>query len=284
MKRRLSFILILALALVASACGNLYSSLANKTTDDAIYESVLQAVDDKDWATALAQINSLSAAKKTEPAVIETWAGIYAGQCGLDFITYFDTISNASLTGSTILKYLMNALTQQAVDPPSCLLAQQKIEEISTDPAQRTEAQNLFVAVLGMVKVGVYLRSNADVDSTGNLGDGSIDAGYNSCQTTSISDADVTQVITGMGLVITNLSSITSVITGGSLSSSLTTISATCGSLCQKTDSADVTGSDITLLRDLLRTGPSTTDPNYQFGIDDACNPSSGATLLACCP
>lgn len=284
MKTKISFLLVLILTFTASGCGNTYSSLSNKTSDDAIYEEVLKSVDSQDWNEALAQINSLSAAKKSDPDVIQTWAGIFAGQCGLDFISYFDSISNASLIGSSIFKYLMNAFTQKAVNPGACLLAQQKMEEISTDPLLRTGGENLFMAILGMVKIGTYLRANADIDSTGNLGDGTADAGYNSCNSASISDADVTQIITGIGLVTTNLTSLTSVISSSSISTALTNVSSACGATCQKTAAADVSASDILLVRDILRTGPSTVDPNYQLGVDDVCDASDGATLLACCP
>lgn len=284
MKTKISFLLVLVLTFTASGCGNTYSSLSNKTSDDAIYEEVLKSVDSQDWNEALAQINSLSAAKKSDPDVIQTWAGIFAGQCGLDFISYFDSISNASLIGSSIFKYLMNAFTQKAVNPGACLLAQQKMEEISTDPLLRTDGENLFMAILGMVKIGTYLRANADIDSTGNLGDGTADASYNSCNSASISDADVTQIITGIGLVTTNLTSLTSVISSSSITTALTNISSACGATCQKTAAADVDATDILLVRDILRTGPSTVDPNYQLGVDDVCDASDGATLLACCP
>lgn len=284
MKRRISFLLVLVLTVTAIGCGNTFSSLANKTSDDAIYEDVLKLVDEKDWTDALTEIATLSAAKKSERDVIQTWAGIYAGQCCLDFITYFDTISSASLTGSTIFRYLMNAFTQKAITPAACLLAQTKMEEISTDPTLRTQSENLFMAILGMVKVGVYLRSNADKDSTGGLGDGSPDAGYNSCQTASISDADVKQVITGVGLVTSNLSALTAVIPSGDIGGAMSSIASSCGTTCGKTDSTTVTATDITLVRDLLRTGPSTTDTTYQLGVDDACNASDALTLLGCCP
>jgi hypothetical protein len=284
MKTKISFLLVIILTFTAFGCGNTYSSLANKTSDDAIYEEVLKSVDNRDWNEALAQINSLSAGKKSEPDVIETWAGIFAGQCGLDFISYFDSISSASLVGSSIFKYLMNAFTQKAVNPGACLLAQQKMEEISTDPLLRTDGENLFMAILGMFKIGTYLLANADVDGTGSLGNGTADAGYNSCNSASISDADVTQVITGIGLVTTNLTALTSVISSGSITTALTNISAACGATCQKTAAADVAPADIILIRDILRTGPSTVSPDYQLGVDDVCDASDGATLLACCP
>jgi hypothetical protein len=286
MKKQVSYFLVVSLTLSALACGNTYSALANKTSDDAIYENVQQLADEKDWAAALTAINTLSAGKKSDPAVIETWAGLLAGQCGLDFISYFNTVSTGSLAGSTPLKFLMNAFTQVAVNPGSCQLAQAKMEEISTNPANRTQSENIFMAILGMVKIGTYLRADADKDGSGNLGDGSADtgAGYDSCSSLSIPDADVTQVITGIGLVSNNSAALSAVVPASAIGTAMASISAACGATCSKTDSTTVTGADITLVRDILKTGVSTADPTYQLGIDDTCNPSDLASLLACCP
>lgn len=282
--KRISLLLLAATTFAAMACGNVYSGLANKTSDDAVYEEVLKSVDSRNWNQALAQLASLSPSRQAERDVIETWAGALAGQCGLDFITYFNNLSSASLTGSTIFKYLMNAFTQVAVNPGSCQLAQLKMEEISVNPAQRTQGENLFIAVLGMVKIGTYLRSDADKDGVGGLGDGAVDAGYNSCNVPSISDADVTQVVTGVGLVSTNLTALTNVIPASAVGAALSNISTACGATCAKTDASTVTAPDIKLVRDILRTGPSTANASYQLGIDDVCNPVDGPTLAACCP
>lgn len=286
MKKEISYLLSVVLTLTALGCGNTYSSLANKTTDDAIYENVQQLADQKDWTNALTQINTLSASKKSDPAVIETWAGLLAGQCGLDFISYFNTVSTGTLVGSTPMKFLMNAFTQVAVTPNSCQLAQAKMEEISTNPANRTNSENIFMAILGMVKIGTYLRSVADKDGAGNLGDGNADtgAGYDSCSTGSISDGYITQVITGIGLVTANASALATVVPSSAITTAMASINAACGATCAKTSAGAVNASDITLMRDILKTGVSTTSATYQLGIDDTCNPSDPVSLLACCP
>jgi hypothetical protein len=286
MKKRISYLLIVTMTFMASGCGNVYSGLSNTTSDDAIYEDVQKLADEKNWSQALTEIATLSAGRQADSDVIETWAGLLAGKCGLDFITYFNTISNGTLTGSTPIKFLMNAFTQVAVDPGSCELAQAKLEEISTDPNQRTQSENLFMAILGMVKIGTYLRSVADLDGPGGLGDGAADtgSGYDSCSTTALTDADVAQVVTGIGLVSNNSSALSAVAGSSDITTAMASISAVCGSTCAKTDASTVTGTDITLVRDILKTGPSTTDTSYQLGIDDQCNASDGVTLLACCP
>lgn len=259
-------------------CANVFESMADKTSDEAILEDARKKMNDGEWSSALEKFASLTDSTKSKPDVIEQWATAYAGKCGLDFIAYFGDLSEASLTGSTIFKYLMNAWTGDVVDPASCTLAHDKMEESSVNPSERSSDQNLFMAVLGMVKIGVYLRTNLDVDGTGNLGDNT--AEKNPCSTTDLSDANLNEVVTGLGLVTTNLTYLTNVLPAGSVTSALSDLDTICdsfGSACGRTDPATVTSSDRDAFRDLLKTNSSNT--TAPVGVGDC----SDALVAPCC-
>lgn len=273
---------ILLIFVVTTGCSNIYEGLANKTSDEAIYQDVQTLMDDQDWDTALTKLASLSSSYASKTEVRETWAGVLAGKCGLNFINYFQTLGSVDLSGTTLFKYFMNAFTGSIVSPESCTQAQAKMEEISTDPTARTSGQNLFMAVLGMVKMGVYLRSYLDQNGTDNLGDGSVDGTKNVCtnDASNLPDAALDEIITGFGLLTTNLTTITGVISSGSASTSLSSLNTVCtavSGVCNKTSTSSISASDRNNFRDLLNTSSANTTAPVGVG---AC---ANATVTPCC-
>jgi hypothetical protein len=273
-------ILSILLCLPLLGCSNIFQGLSNKTTDEALFEDVQTLMDEQNWDDAITKLNLLSSEFKTRHDVIETWAGVYAGKCGLNFIDYFTSLGSASLTGTTIFAYFMRAWTGKTVDPDSCTLAQTKMEEISTDPAERTSGQNLFLAVLGMVKIGVYLRAYADRNGAGNLGDGTAEINVCTNDANNLLDAKLDEVITGLGLVTTNIAYLTAVLSNNSISGALDALNTACQAspgACGKTNPADISPADRGLFRDLLKTGPA--NPTAPMGID-TCN---DVGVVTCC-
>ncbi len=269
MKRKGMMVWVLILVFSSMGCTNIFKSGSKKDSDEAIFEEIQKSVDASDWDTALTQFSTLSVAYKERREVIEAWAGVYAGKCGLNFLTYVDNLKNASLLGTTLFKYIMAGFTTTTVSPSHCDLAQAKMEEISALAAERTADENLFMAVLGMVKMGTYLRSLADVNQ-----DGVTDPTFNSCSTASLSDADLNSVITGMGLVSDNIVSLAAMGVTGSLA----TVTAQCGASCGIIDSAAVSALDRDIFRDLLKTGSS--NPTIPAGIETCVDP----LVIPCCP
>jgi len=265
------------------SCSNIFQGASNKTSDAALLEDALKYIDDQNYEGAISKFSAMSADYKAQPEVIQSWAGAYAGKCGLDFIDYFGALGSASLTGSTLFKFFMSAWSGKVIDPGSCTLAQQKLEEISALPAGRTGGQNFFMAILGMVKIGVYLRSYADSDGTGNLGDGTPDAGVDVCinDSSNLPDDGLDEVITGLGLVTANLSYLTAVLSAGSITTALDTLNTACSvspGACGKTDPADIVAADRDLFRDLLKT--DSTNPTAPLGLGSCVDP----LVAPCCP
>jgi hypothetical protein len=122
------------------------------------------------------------------------------------------------------------------------------------------------MAVLGMAKMGTYLRDAADTKQ-----DGSADATYNSCNSASITTDYLRQVISGMGLVLDNLVAVSAVLSGNSSAlTDLETIKATCGAACSITD-PNSASFDETVTRVLLRSS------------DKGIETGSGCTFPVCC-
>lgn len=270
LKKTMNYLLS-AMLLFSLGCANPLEAGAKKDTDEAIYEDAEKAMNSGDWEEALEKLESLSDSFKARPEVIRTWAGVLANKCGLDFISLVQSLKEADLSSTTIFRYFMILFQTTAVDPTSCDLAQTKMEEIGVLPANRTEGDNFFMAILGMAKIGTYLKSLADTNE-----DGATDVGFNSCAPASFSDANLNNFITGMGLVTTNASYLPSSVST-SIGSYFTQISTVCGASCSVTDPDDVQPGDRDTFRDILKTGPS--NPTLPAGIE-TCN--NGAVTTCC--
>lgn len=286
-----SFFLVIFAGLQTSCGGNFFKDLSTKDTDAAKYEDALKAIDLGDYAAAVASIESMSATAKAQTKTIQTWAGAYAGKCGQNFIALISGLSNSS--GAPFL-FFMQAFTAVAVDPASCYLAQQKMELLGNS-SQRTSDQNLFMFVLGISKLGTYLKASADLlPATGVGGDGVADATFSACAnqpapgTPMMTDEQINQVVTGLGLIFDNLSAVGSSISGSSAVAGLDAFKATCEAVtsipnCAITNpnGAEITDATRLIFRELIQTS--------DFGIGTACTMAQlgipdGFGGTQCCP
>ncbi|MBX3042004.1 MAG: hypothetical protein KF789_14955, partial [Bdellovibrionaceae bacterium] len=200
----------------------------------------------------------MSSGGQSAQKVVQTRAGIYAGKCGLDFLDFVSKLDQAPSPFSLF----MGAFRGVAVDPAHCQTAQDLIEtSFGTTGVQREALLgprvggnvNLFMAVLGMTKIGVQLRSAADVDGAGGNGNGTVDAGYDSCDPASLSDGALAGVGTGFALLLDNLTAITSSLSNGN-ATLLDGLSAACSdpsiatNPCTVTSASDPIWSDPTTL------------------------------------
>lgn len=271
---KIALICLISLSMV-SCGGNFLKNVSVKVTGETLLEDAKIALDDSDYTTAISKLetmrvdyNSTYMICKTEDGVRtcprEILAGAYAGRCGMNFFTFVSSLS--SLSGAIFLS-IMNAFTTIDVIPDDCWQAQSVMQSIPA--AELTSDEKFFLAILGLAKIGVYLRYRADTDKNGTT-----DATYSSCtnsSTNGITDNDLRHVITGLGLFITYSSSVSSSIP----TTNLTAISVVCGPGCTKTDPTDSTIDATTLdtFRDILKTS--------DYGVEATC---TSATLPTCCP
>ncbi|MEK6773309.1 MAG: hypothetical protein AABY64_05180 [Bdellovibrionota bacterium] len=273
------FKILLVFPLISSCGGNMYNDISSKNSAAALLEDAKNALDDQDYSTAITKILEMQSSNLDSYMTCRTTdgrrncpreilAGAYAGKCGFNFLTFIGTISSSS---GAVFKFLMNTFTSTTISPDDCYEAQKVIETIGTGSAL-TSDQQIFMALLGMAKIGVYLRDEADTDQ-----DGATDVIFNSCDTidiagvsSGISDTNVKQVITGLGLFLTYSASLSS---SGSATTDLSAISAVCGAACNVTDpdSPALDAAAVATFRDIMK--------SLLYGIE-TCDPISPL----CCP
>lgn len=266
---------VIAIGILSFGCGgNIFQLTAKKDTSEAIYQDARNALNKSELDVAITNLMTLSTkdpvfylrCEKIDGIKIcprEDLAGAFASKCGLDFVNFVSSLANSS--GSVFL-FFMKKFQNVTVYPEFCYEAQKVIETFGVLSGSRTSEQNLFMAILGMAKMGTYLRSAADTNQ-----DGEVDSLYNSCESASISTDYLRQVISGMGLVIDNLAAISAVQSGNSSAlTDLDSIKNTCGSTCSITDPNSSSFNE-TVVRVLLRSS------------DKGMEPNSGCTFPLCC-
>lgn len=270
----------LAFFIFLSACSaNILDASAQKSTDEALFEDAVKLTDEQNYSAALVKFSQLSSSYNTRSDVLEAWAGAYAGDCGLDFAGYMAAVGAMNFGTSSFFAALMGAWNNVTVNPASCTSAEAKIKLIWTTQAA-TASQQLFMVVLSMAKMGVYIRSKADVDGTG-LGDGTVDGTFNACTNSAanLTDAEIKEITTGFSLFLLNVAGfITSL--SPTMSGATAAINAACAlatvNPCSTTDTANVTAGMVDAMRDLLNTLNTGGGIGLGACVDPALNP--------CCP
>lgn len=303
--KNLKIILVGVLSgMLSTSCGqpNLLSDFAQTDSDQALYIEAKKKIDDMAWDDAISIIeNRLSASFQAQANVKETLAGAYVGKCGLTFFELVDGLSNASPT--RIFEYFMGVFKNMTLTPDACEEAIAIIESIG-GVSERTQDQNLFLAILGVARIGVTLSYKLDqedhdgvADSTFNVcheyadqdSDGDIDKDdiltrwpdpiYDKLIQKPVpapehylTDDDVKKVVTGFGLIMENLASLSEAIgetsdTMGSLEGIKAECENAVGGACDITDPTAVTAQIAYAFRLLL----DATD--WGFGSCDLATP-----------
>jgi hypothetical protein len=275
MRKRFLLTLLLT-AFLSNSCGdNVFKDLSTKDSAAALYEDAQKLATQQQYDLAYAKLSQISTqypSYASSDSFKITTAGVQAGQCGLNFINFIQGLSSAS--GTAVFTILMQAFTGIVVNPQKCVDSQATMATLST----LGNDQLLFLAILGMTKVGTYVHDRAD--RTATTGDGVVDAGFSACTTTTSSttldDNDMKQVVTGFGLILQNIAVVGGSFASSGASGSMTAINAFCASAgisCVITDPTLVNAQTIRVFRRLLDSSA------YGVGSCDI----SGAPL-GCCP
>lgn len=258
-------LLILSLMSLTSCGGNLFEAMSGKTSREAVMEEIRKLTDAQQFSDAIALIEANPDIAPTREEKF-LFASSYAGACGLTFASLFTSLATAS--GSP-MEFAKNAFLTRAVVPANCYEAQQIIESIGA-AGVRSSSENVAMFMIGLAKVGTYLKNRADND-----GNGVLDVGYDSCDNTDLPRADIKQIITGFGLMIENIAALGTNLSGGMSSSisSLATACATLGISCNVTNPSGISDGDADSFRDAIKS-----DRTSDFGIE-TCPISP-----ACCP
>lgn len=212
------FISLVILSILLIQCGqNIFEPMSPKDTDQAYLYSARKKIDRGEYLSAIEDLDLISGEYASQNDVRVTFASAYAGACGMEFIPFFNSISQANITPpTTLFKYLRSSFTDKTTTPNYCVLSESKIKEIGSTEALRLAAMggskevNMLMAILSMAKIGSILRTKSDIDGANSLGDGTTDAGFNACTNDSanLTDNEVLEVATGFALLVENLPSI----------------------------------------------------------------------------
>ena len=251
---------------------NLLNELGNKNSDEALLFDAQTYVNAQQYQSAIDVITQrVSASARQSVEAREILASAYAGKCGLNFIDY--TAGLAAATSGSAFTLVSAPFVGAAVDPASCLLSLQTLDLIGSNAA-RSDHQNAFAAVVGMVLMGSATRYYTD-DTPVN-GDGAQDAIDVSC---TLTDAQIDNVILGYAYMAQNFTALSASQIGDSSSStisdSITICNSIAGSTCTNTDPALITTPMRDTMKDLLNT--------VEYGIGTA-DGSTALLIPAACP
>ncbi len=204
--------LMLPFILGASGCPNLFTSLANTTSDDALLEQAQIYANAKQWTSAIKTVQLMTA---TGLAATETkvfLASLYAGRCGLDVVLMSNSLTSNLGSGKALwptLKIAMSGATASSVTDcetaESTILGSLTFADLSAD-------DNVFLAFLEFAKMGAILAADG-VDPTNG---GTIVSGACAAPPAPglIPDADVEQLAAGLMVAVGALSASGSTIAG----------------------------------------------------------------------
>ncbi|MGE5086307.1 MAG: hypothetical protein ACM3MG_08425 [Bacillota bacterium] len=241
MKRfKLLFSLILSLGLTTSCDkSNVLTEYSQTNSDEALYIDAKNKMDNLQWQAAIDIIEqSMSSGYRARRDVQNSLAGAYAGKCG---VTFFDLISGLKNSPSPqIFPYFMGIFAGVTLDTPSCDTAIQIMQGIGT-VAQRTSDEDLYLALLGLTRIGTTLSakfdqspSNGTIDSNStvcnNNASGAETDGWAAqfkaspfnfpsapaAMTHYVTDTEVKKIIVGLGLIFENAAALTTALGGGS--------------------------------------------------------------------
>lgn len=267
----LKWVLVFLTILISSCGGNLFESMSNKDSHDAVIQDVQKLVNELRFSDAVELIEANSDLTVTDRRELMLFASAYAGSCGLTFAEVFDSLETA---GGSPMFFIMNAFRNRIVNPARCFTAQQWLQRIGT-VANRTSTENIAMFLIGFAKVGTYLRNRADTSASG-VGDGVVDPTFDSCDNADLPRDEVKQIITGFGLMIENIAALGSNLSAG-MTADINNLNAACtllGLNCTTTNPAAVTDADADEFRDAIKSDSAT-----QIGIEN-CDPASPL----CCP
>lgn len=298
MKKFLPKYLFIFIFLTTSCADNAFREISssNQNTDEALYEDARKALNSGDYTTAITKIKAMTGAAQRQTYAKNTLASAYAGRCGLDLVSLATSLGSAS--SASLFGLMMNLVKDIDVSPLDCTRAQKLIESFGGSSV-RSSDQNIFMAFLGFVKVGAFLKRKGDTN-----GDGVQDSVSVICDNTKFTSAgtvnsegfiesDMENIITGFGLILDNSAAITSTLSGASVTASLdsitescrvyqaasgvascvaTPISAACRAICAVTDESAISSTVVTMFRKMI--------DNQSLGIGTCADNN----LITCCP
>lgn len=289
LKRIVICSLSLSLILSGGCSKNVLETIADKNTDDALFTAAKKSLDEGSYASAITSISGMSTKGKAGADVQTVLGSAYAGKCGFNFINFFTNLSDAGFDNINFFTFTMQAFTGTAVSPVDCTTAIDIFNATYPNVNRRPTDVALMMTLLGLAKMGTYVRNKADLDGDSELGDGIVDTAFNACN--DFTSDEVGEITTGLGVFLINFLALGNGLFGGEDSKEAVNIFAKAcnlatggtlesdgsvtGGACTKTSAAEITAGEVALMRDVLQSD--------SFGLGQ-CNEANAALVSTCCP
>lgn len=271
-------IYLVFIVMIFMSCSNPLTQLSNQSSHEALYEDAKKAANNGRWNEAINKYQQMEPSYRNQRSIRFDYAKALAGACGYDFIGFAGSLGNANLGASTLMQYLLSLWGNKAITPDLCTAAELEVKEI-WDVSTPTTTEQFFMALLSLAKMGMYLRYKADIQENQGLGNGLPDNTFDSCDDSdtpqTMTDGDIKEVMTGLGLFLQNIAAVGSAISN-SLQNSSSNLSAACALVtpnpCAALNSDQITNDQVASMRNLLKF-PGFGLNNTCIGLPDACCP-----------
>lgn len=162
---------LLATVLIASsACTNIFTTFSNEQSDAALLVSAHLYNDQNNYSAALALFPQMSLTYQNRRDVIALWASAYAGEAGLDFLTFAKAIQNIGSTN--LFLFIMQQFdTGTTGKMAEMQAAQNKLLTISTTMSDLTNDELMELVAIGIGNMGTIMSTYEDTNHDG-AGDG----------------------------------------------------------------------------------------------------------------
>lgn len=250
--RRFSIVVLTTVSLFSTSCRNMFTELADKETNAALYYQAQRLIDNGSYTEAIDIIeDQMSAAYAATREVRVTLASAYVGRCGLNFLNLADAIINNTNNSSPLELALshMKSTTSEA----DCLQAETILRAASPtgNGVMSDDIDDAFLMTfVSLAKIGAILERVGDTDN-----DGVINAGFSAC---TLSAADSRELGSAIMLLYNNIAS-----TGSDIATQLNDVATFCSNVvvaaagtCAKTDPASYSAAELKAINGVINYDP----------------------------
>jgi hypothetical protein len=234
--------------LLSTSCSNMLSDTANKDTKEAVFYDAQRKMDKHDYSGAIDAFESLGTDFLTQRDVAVIYASAYSGRCGLDFVSLIESLKDFSGTTPIFLMLMDFFPGGSDAKIADCVKSEGILTGIG-DLSVRNANENILLGFSSFAKMGIVLSRFADTD-----GNGTVDAGFDHCDTTILPDDAVREIGTGLAFAVQGVQSAGDGIGG----SAITDILNFCGlnpllaNFCTTTDKAAFTTQEVSAMRAVI--------------------------------
>lgn len=228
-------VVLVLLGFQISCSVNILEEFGDTETDFAKYIEAQKLVSKTSYVEAINVIGTISDEYQARADVKTLLASAYAGRCGLDFLNF--VVNEISNIGSTRLyPFLMSnraSLGVTADNQSFCSTAISLLQEIGATGAVRSDDQNIFMAAVSFIQIGVILSKTADTDN-----DGTLDGTFDACSSGNISDTDIDAYGAALMIALESVQAVSNPAFGGDQVTVIANLCTLIGDpdICSKTD------------------------------------------------